>query len=45
LVIKVEQANGDPGRTYLSKAIFTSLNAAKMSIVVPKSAPGLYSAI
>ncbi len=36
-VIKIELASGDPARSYLSHAIFTSCNAAKASIVVNKS--------
>jgi crotonobetainyl-CoA:carnitine CoA-transferase CaiB-like acyl-CoA transferase len=45
LVIKIEQAKGDPSRYYLSKANFTSLNAAKMSLVLIKNNPELYQAI
>ena len=39
LVIKLEQVNGDPSRAYLSKANFTSLNAAKWSVVTNKNVP------
>lgn len=42
LVIKLEQDKGDPSRTYLSKSNFTSLNAAKLSVVINKNESRLY---
>jgi crotonobetainyl-CoA:carnitine CoA-transferase CaiB-like acyl-CoA transferase len=42
LVIKLEQAKGDPSRTYLSKANFASLNAGKLSVVINKNENGFY---
>lgn len=38
-VIKVEMKGGDPSRNYLSKAVFTSCNAAKASIAIDKELP------
>lgn len=43
LVIKLEQTKGDPSRVYLSKANFTSLNAAKFSVVLNKNEGTFYS--
>ena len=37
LVIKIEKSEGDPSRHYLSKESFTSLNAAKISMIVHKN--------
>lgn len=45
-VIKIEAPkNGDPARHYLSKEIFTSLNASKLSIVIEKGDEPLYQEI
>ncbi len=45
LVIKIEPLTGDPARSYLSKEIFTSLNAAKLSIALSKEDTELYNNI
>ncbi len=39
LVVKIEQPGGDPSRQYLSKELFTNLNAAKASIEIDKINP------
>ena len=45
-VIKIEQPNiGDPARHYLSKEIFSSLNASKLSIAIGKEDSKLYQDI